>query len=216
MSALDQLGLDIEVPTVIDENRRYTTPALMAYVKAIANVHAWDLDPDADAESHHAPRWFSLTREPGSAGVDSLSQSWMPPCLHRGDVCQRGDRIVCAENECDVFDGFRPWCIFNNPPFTDIGSRVEKVWRTIEEARGLQFEVRVAMIMPGNRGEQPWWQEHVEPFLAGHAHENRCGYQLTAHHPPGRQAYGYPGNPAGIGSKAATPWPTLMLLWRRA
>lgn len=242
MSAIADLFPEV-VPTP-DENRRYTTRELMAFVKRAAGVDGWDLDPDADLESHHAPRYFVA---PGDvevhrgqvahrgcsaeaalgevclfcdrrmpSGVDSLSRSWMPECLNSGILCGRRDGVSCAENECDLFAGLLVWRIFNNPPFDALGPRVVKMWSTIEEAAREGLEVRAAMVMPGNRGEQPWWQEHVEPYLAGHRHAGRYGYQLTAHHPPGRQAYGYPGNPLGIGSASATPWPTVVLVWRRS
>lgn len=241
-----------EVAPTPDENRRYTTRELMAYVKRVARVDRFDLDPDADLESHHAPRYFVApgdmhrwASKPGSqfvvdayehpgcsylagigqvctkcarlmpSGVDSLAQSWLPPApLNEWrDPDTRENR----------------WRIFVNPPFDAIGARVEKVWATIEQTqpwavRGGDGRPRaapfvplvVAMVLPGNRGEQPFWQEHVEPYLEGHEKAGRYGYALTVHHPPGRQAYGYPGNPLGIGSAAATPWPTIVLHWRRS
>lgn len=231
-----------EVLPTPDENRRYTTRQLMEYVKRVARVDRFDLDPDADLESHHAPRYFvapgdvdvrdgqvhhrcGLTAALGEvclacelvmpSGIDSLAQSWLPqsPLNEWRDPDTRENR----------------WRIFNNPPFDAIGARVEKVWATIEQSqrwavRGDDGRPRaapfvplvVAMVMPGNRVEQPWWQEHVEPFIAGHEHAGRYSYQLTVHAPPGRQAYGYPGNPLGIGSSSSTPWPTVVLVWRRA
>lgn len=281
-----------EVAPTPDENRRYTTRQLMEYAKRVAGVTAWDLDPDADLESHHAPRYFVApgdvrvyaTRGPAVAhegcsyiaaalgstctkcgrvmpsGVDSLAQSWLPPAPlnewrdARLEVDEDGDCVRCGLSVGDdqhlCPPGFsmpgreNRWRIFNNPPFDAIGPRIEKVWKTIEQScdtwRCAKCEcafiaespkhcisgncdgwlVRplalvVAMVMPGNRGEQPFWQEHVEPYLEGHEKAGRYGYALTVHHPPGRQAYGYPGNPLGIGSAASTPWPTIVLHWRR-
>lgn len=205
----------------VDENRRYTTRAFMHFIKRVAGVEHFDLDAAADFESHHADRWFispgdvRLWRSDGvehppcdylagvagfcnkcgqfmPSGVDGLASSWLPPSLPRS----------------------APWCIFINPPFDNIGPWLAKVWATIEQARGLAIEVRIAFVMPGNRTEQGLWQDHVEPFLAGHAEENRLGYQLVAHSPRTRQFYGHPGNPEPKSGQAE--WPSVVLVWRRA
>ncbi|MCM0622602.1 phage N-6-adenine-methyltransferase [Nocardioides bruguierae] len=55
----------------------------------------------------------------------------------------------------------RVWC---NPPFsrvpgvTDLGSWVRKAWDSWQECE------RIVMLVPANRVEQAWWQDHVEPF----------------------------------------------------
>lgn len=217
MSAIADLFPEV-VPTP-DENRRYTTRELMAFARCVAEVDAWDLDPAADEESHHAPRWFAAPGDhaPNAAGLDGLRQSWAPTAEWAAGVEERRASAWRASPPV------RTWRIFINPPFDNLGPWVERVWKHLYEDRGTARELglnalfyRVAMVLPGNRGEQPFWQAHVEPYLAGHKYAGRYGYQLTAHHPPGRQAYGYPGNPLGIGSASATPWPTVVLVWRRS
>ncbi len=177
-----------------DNNRRYTPRAFMEWIRGRAGVDAWDLDPAADEESHHAPRWFSVAPMKGSAGVDGLAQDWLPVA------------------DSSAWWGSRVWCIFVNPPFDDLGAWVAKTWATIEDASRHGLEVRIAFALPGNRHEQPFWQEHVEPFRDGRM--NRFGYELECHFPPGRQAYAKPGsNGIPVGS---ADFPSCLLVWRRS
>jgi hypothetical protein len=179
-----------EVVPAEDPNRRYTTAAFMQWIREKALVADWDLDVAADAESHWAPRWFSLQPYPGSAGVDGLAQSWLP-------TVPRRDRM---------------WRIFDNPPFDDLGAWLAKTWGTIAELQAFDVEARVAMVLPGNRHEQPFWHEHVEPYRDGRA--VRFGYRLELHFPEGRQAYAKPGsNGQPVGS---ADFPSAVLIWRRA
>lgn len=56
------------------------------------------------------------------------------------------------------------WC---NPPYsrikgvTDLGSWVQKAWA--EWSEPTESLHRIVMLVPANRTEQTWWQEHVEP-----------------------------------------------------
>ena len=50
--------------------------------------------------------------------------------------------------------GERVWC---NPPYSNIGPWIQKAW-----AEG-DAEI-IVMLLPANRTEQAWWQDHVEPF----------------------------------------------------
>jgi phage N-6-adenine-methyltransferase len=49
--------------------------------------------------------------------------------------------------------GERVWC---NPPYSDLAPWVQK-------ARESDAEL-VVMLVPANRTEQRWWQDHVEPY----------------------------------------------------
>jgi phage N-6-adenine-methyltransferase len=51
----------------------------------------------------------------------------------------------------------RIWC---NPPYSDCGAWVRKAWH--EWARR-NVEL-IVMLLPANRVEQAWWQDHVEPY----------------------------------------------------
>ena len=46
------------------------------------------------------------------------------------------------------------WC---NPPYSDIGAWVRKAWAE-KQAKC------IVMLLPANRTEQGWWQDHVEPY----------------------------------------------------
>lgn len=180
-----------------DKNRRYTPAAFMEWIKAKARVAEFDLDPAADEESHHAPRWFSVQPYSGSAGVDGLAQSWLPhEALHWWGKPSREPS----------------WRIFCNPPFDDLGAWVAKAWEACGAADRWDRSLIIAFVLPGNRHEQPFWQDHVEPFRDGRA--TRFGYRLDCHFPPGRQAYARPGsNGAPVGS---ADFPSCLLVWRRS
>ncbi|MDP2275301.1 MAG: hypothetical protein Q8K32_31435 [Archangium sp.] len=208
MNAITDMFPEAVVPKV-DENRRYTTRTFMHFIKRVTGVEdhgfpfAFDLDPAADLESHHAGLWFcapgDLVSAAAGAAVDGLAQSWLPA------MDQDLARFLGAHRYV--------WRIFVNPPFDNIGPWLSKVWATIEQARGLGIEVRIAFVMPGNRTEQPLWQDHVEPFLEGHERARWLGYKLVAHSPRTRQFYGHPGNVNPASGQAE--WPSVVLVWRR-
>lgn len=98
----------------------------------------------------------------------------------------------------------RVWC---NPPYSDIWAWIEKAWL---EMRAGRAEV-IAMLIPGNRTDQPGWQVQVEPFRDGRG-TGRA--RLTTHYPPGRQQFGCPGNLLGVGA-GSPPFTCVLLVWRR-
>jgi hypothetical protein len=97
---------------------------------------------------------------------------------------------------------------FVNPPFSDIGPWVKKAWSEWARPGALQT---VAMLLPANRTEQPWWQEHVEAWR-DEPHRSR---EFTTHFLPTRVRYGHPGNPRGVGA-GSPPFASVLLLWRRS
>lgn len=86
------------------------------------------------------------------------------------------------------------WC---NPPYSNIGAWVEKAWRAVlhEGARC------VVMLLPSNRTEQKWWQEHVEPFRDGKRRERAS---LSVQFLPGRPRFFRPSGQVG-GPKGDRP-----------
>lgn len=208
MTALDMFPETKAAPVPAeDQNRRYTPRAFMEWIRAKAGVESFDLDPAADEESHHAPRWFSVSEMPGSAGVDGLAQSWFWEPIHEHfALCPEcADYGLCTAKPAQ-------WKIFINPPFDDLEAWVAKTWDTLRTAALLDADLRIAFVLPGNRHEQPFWQEHIEPFRDGRA--TRFGYRLDCHFPPGRQAYAKPGsNGVPVGS---ADFPSCLLVWRRA
>ena len=57
------------------------------------------------------------------------------------------------------WQGERVWC---NPPYnaTDLARFVEHAWSEWDKG-GVEL---IVMLVPANRPEQAWWQDHVEPF----------------------------------------------------
>lgn len=73
------------------------------------------------------------------------------------------------------------WC---NPPYSktpasDLGTWVAKA---VEEWRAGRSG-RVTLLLPANRTEQAWWQDHVEPF------RDRPGSPMSTHYLRGRRRF---------------------------
>ncbi len=126
------------------------------------------------------------------------------------------DVAACEESHhADVFytvesDGLsqpwfgRCWC---NPPYSNIAPWVDRAWAAIHSPHGGANRADVvAMLIPGNRTEQKWWQFHIEP------HRDRGGL-LRSHFLPGRTAFARPGS-GGVGQSGA-PFGCVLLVWRR-
>lgn len=73
----------------------------------------------------------------------------------------------------------RVWC---NPPYSDLAAWTAKAWS--------EFELRAAdlivMLLPANRTEQAWWQDHIEPY-------RDAGRELDVEFLRGRQRFIMPG-----------------------
>lgn len=186
-------------------NDRYTTRATLDWCKRVLGVEEFDLDVAACPEAHHAPRWFGDqglcpdVSEPVSLGwINGLEQPW---------------------------DAERIWC---NPPYDNLGPWVHKAWQTVFRAvMDASKDLIIGMLIPDNRREQPFWQTNIEPFRDGRwmsqpraaahppsilvAHD--YGYRLFTHSVPGRQPFGVPGNPEGIGQQSP-PFGVVLLEWR--
>ncbi len=103
----------------------------------------------------------------------------------------------------------RVWC---NPPYSDIEPWVEKGW--VEMVDGsCEF---VAMLLPANRCEQPWWQRHVEPYRDREAFH---GTLLRSRFLSGRMRFVMPeGYEWGPSRKKGDrpPFGCVLLTWHRA
>jgi phage N-6-adenine-methyltransferase len=77
------------------------------------------------------------------------------------DVAASDDNAKLPRYYTLVDDGLaQPWAgerIWCNPPYSDVGAWVRKAWSESNASV-------VVMLLPANRTEQRWWQEHVEPF----------------------------------------------------
>lgn len=118
------------------------------------------------------------------------------------DVCATPENAKCErfytiENDglLQSWAGERVWC---NPPYSNIGSWVDK-------ARGSLAEL-IVMLLPANRTEQVWWQQHVEPF------RDRAGSWLVTEFLPGRPRFVLPGAES-IGPNERPPFGCVLLIW---
>lgn len=108
------------------------------------------------------------------------------------------------------------WC---NPPFSDIGAWVRKVWSErariqINQPSSETVPRSISMLLPSNRTDTKWWQTHVEPF------RDAVSWPLKTYFLP-RQKFGAPGNPEGkpmkVGGKtkySSPPFGCVLLVWR--
>lgn len=100
----------------------------------------------------------------------------------------------------------RVWC---NPPFSDV-----KPWllKARQELWSYFPPEVVAMLLPANRAEQPWWQELVEPYRD---QEPLAGWpRLRTHFLPKRIRFGSPEQPSGI--TGSPEFGCVLLVWRPA
>lgn len=111
----------------------------------------------------------------------------------------------------------RVWC---NPPYSDCGSWVEKAWHEWEHrprtvmtvqyrlwanSRHLRPEL-IVMLLPANRVEQGWWQDHVEPY------RDRPGSPLRVEFLRGRMRFDRPDwTPGPKGDRP--PFGCCLLIW---
>lgn len=184
---------EAKVDPTLDNDRRYTTRDTMNLCKRLAGVDGWDLDVAADEESHWAPRFFDVKR-------DGLECSWLPdtppPTMRDGSLPRGGNG--------------KRWNIWCNPPYSDIEPWVVKAWETSTQIDP-RFDWTLAMLLPCNRTEQPWWQEHVEIHRDG----RDLPGMLDTHFLPGRVKFGHPGNRDAVGV-GSPPFGCVLLVWRRA
>lgn len=91
--------------------------------------------------------------------------------------------------------GERVWC---NPPYSRLYPWVEKAW--VEHAAGCPL---IVLLLPNNRCEQSFWQEHIE------RRRDRPGSPLRVEFIPGRPRFRHPdGSTFG-----RTPFGLCLLIW---
>ncbi|CAG9259500.1 Phage N-6-adenine-methyltransferase [Burkholderia diffusa] len=95
----------------------------------------------------------------------------------------------------------RVWC---NPPYSNLGAWVAKAHA--EFAAGCPV---IVMLLPANRTEQAWWQDHVEPF------RDKPGSPITAEFLRRRFNFGVPGNEGGK-FNSSPPFGCVVLTFSRA
>jgi phage N-6-adenine-methyltransferase len=93
----------------------------------------------------------------------------------------------------------RVWC---NPPYSNIGAWVERAWWLFCAGQARN----IVMLLPANRTEQKWWQEHIEP------RRDRPNSPLRVEFLPGRMRFDRPG--VVIGPKGdRPPFGCCLLIW---
>jgi hypothetical protein len=149
-------------------------------------------DPDSRFTLRHTLDWCKR-----AAGVEEFDL----------DVAACEEAHVCPRFYTIRDDGLalpwfgRVWC---NPSFSAIEPWVIKAW----DEWNTGHCVRIAMLLPANRTEQPWWHVHVETWR-----DRSTLTPLRTHFLPGRQSFGRPGNPLGVGV-GSPEFGCVLLVWR--
>jgi phage N-6-adenine-methyltransferase len=107
-----------------------------------------DRGPDALIDDRATmPEWFAELNDRFNFTIDVAASAHNTKCSRFYDIAQNGLAQSWA--------GERVWC---NPPFSDIRPWVTKAWGERSHAE------LIVMLVPANRTEQAWWQDHIEPF----------------------------------------------------
>lgn len=145
---------------------------------------------DVAANHHNAKcdRYCSLEGmwQRGKGGPDGLKVwgigQW--PIVETGLTCSwAGERVYC------------------NPPFSGVRPWVEKAWD--------ETDATVAMLLPNNRDEQPWFQRLVEPY------RDRPGSILTTRNLPKRRPFLHHGTEIGNRTSKNPPFGVMLIIWDR-
>lgn len=107
------------------------------------------------------------------------------------------ERFYTAEDDglAQSWAGERVWC---NPPYSDIGSWVQKAWFQAGQAE------LIVMLLPANRTEQRWWQDHIEGA--------RRGGLVTVEFLPGRMRFIPPGEDS-VKPNSRPPFGCCLVIW---
>lgn len=110
-----------------------------------------------------------------------------------------------ADGLAQSWRGERVWC---NPPYSSIEPWVVKAWAERERRfrpGGAPPEV-IVMLLPANRTEQGWWQDHVEPFRDNGRHDLRVEFLR------GRRRF-VRADSTEIGPNERPPFGVCLLIW---
>jgi phage N-6-adenine-methyltransferase len=104
--------------------------------------------------------------------LDEVDDRGTPPelfdplnAVHRFtmDVAAAPHNAKCSTYYTQVDNGLaQPWMgsVWCNPPYSNLLDWVSKAWAEWETG----VPSTIVMLLPANRPEQRWWQEHVEPY----------------------------------------------------
>src|SRR5690606_16742479 len=94
--------------------------------------------------------------------------------------------------------GERVWC---NPPFSDLRVWVERAWDEDAEV--------ACVLLPNNRGEQPFWQRNIEPY------RDRPGSILTTRILAKRRPFLHRGEGISNRTSKNPPFGLVVAIWDR-
>jgi hypothetical protein len=178
-NTVKQRGVDDEV------DDRETPPCVFAPLDL---EFRFTLDVAAARHNAKCARYFAL----GASSVQRRQASlWDAPPV--------GDAAALAEDGLaqEWSAAERVWC---NPPFSDLPSWVAKAHAA---------PCTVVMLLPGNRTEQPWWQEYIEPY------RDRPHSALTTRFLGGRRSFLYAGETIGNSTSKSPPFGIVIVVWDR-
>lgn len=124
------------------------------------------------------------------------------------DVAASAENAKAARFYTAADDGLQqawPGVVWCNPPYSDISPWVRKAWDEFDAGRATS----IAMLLPANRTEQKWWQEHIEP------RRDQPGACLSVYFLAGRLRFGHPEGWQVPVKGNRPPFGCCLLVWRR-
>lgn len=106
-----------------------------------------------------------------------------------------------SEENCGLQASWTGERVYCNPPYGDIEPWCVKAW----EEKGARL---IVMLLPANRTEQSWWQNHIEPY------RDRAMSPLTTEFLRGRLRFLKPGQKK-IGPNERPPFGIVLCVWER-
>jgi hypothetical protein len=108
---------------------------------------------------------------------------------------------VQSSNEDGLAKSWASERVWVNPPFSGLRPWVEKAWDDPAEL--------VCLLLPNNRGEQPFFQTFIEPY------RDRPGSILTTRNLPKRRPFLHHGETIGNRTSKSPPFGLVVVIWNR-
>jgi phage N-6-adenine-methyltransferase len=134
------------------------------------------------------------------------------------DVAAAPHNAKTANYYTRLADGLlQPWhgSVWCNPPYSGLDRWLEKAWAEWGKRHSACADTRcpvhlrtIVMLLPANRPEQPWWQQHVEPY------RDKPGSPLRVEFLPGRLRFIKPGA-TEVKPNERPPFGCCLLIWSR-
>ena len=134
------------------------------------------------------------------------SNTKVPACYYTLEGLASNGAIV--RPGVDGMTGRWPADWFCNPPFSEIGRWIRRAWQANQA--GL-------LIVPNSKGEQPWWQELVEPHRDGRPPYDGALMCLSTHYLPKRRRFLKDGKPilsSKTGQVGSPGFGLVALVWK--